>query len=93
MADLEDNSWRKIKFRLFVARDVFLVFVAVQTVRSFILIIILENIYGTTLLYWNKLTLFRYPLSTFLFLLLAELVMGSLNFSPVNCSFAVFQIF
>ncbi|CAA3013642.1 E3 ubiquitin-protein ligase MARCH1 [Olea europaea var. sylvestris] len=32
VADLEDNSWRKIKFRLFVARDVFLVFVAVQTV-------------------------------------------------------------
>nr|KYP51149.1 E3 ubiquitin-protein ligase MARCH1 [Cajanus cajan] len=28
----EDNSWRKIKFRLFVARDVFLVFLAVQTV-------------------------------------------------------------
>ncbi|OIW19733.1 hypothetical protein TanjilG_18543 [Lupinus angustifolius] len=28
----EDNSWRKVKFRLFVARDVFLVFVAVQTV-------------------------------------------------------------
>ncbi|KAL2553593.1 RING/FYVE/PHD zinc finger superfamily protein [Forsythia ovata] len=32
VAELEDNSWRKIKFRLFVARDVFLVFVAVQTV-------------------------------------------------------------
>lgn len=30
--ELEDNSWRRIKFRLFVARDVFLVFVAVQTV-------------------------------------------------------------
>ncbi|KAF3442537.1 hypothetical protein FNV43_RR16453 [Rhamnella rubrinervis] len=28
----EDNSWRKIKFRVFVARDVFLVFLAVQTV-------------------------------------------------------------
>ncbi|XP_039040826.1 ERAD-associated E3 ubiquitin-protein ligase DOA10-like [Hibiscus syriacus] len=28
----KDNSWRKIKFRLFVARDVFLVFLAVQTV-------------------------------------------------------------
>ncbi|CAM8920946.1 unnamed protein product [Rhodiola kirilowii] len=27
----EDNSWRQIKFRLFVARDVFLVFLAVQT--------------------------------------------------------------
>ncbi|KAG7023549.1 hypothetical protein SDJN02_14575, partial [Cucurbita argyrosperma subsp. argyrosperma] len=27
----EDNSWRKIKFRLFVARDVLLVFLAVQT--------------------------------------------------------------
>ncbi|GAB2289234.1 hypothetical protein Dimus_023539 [Dionaea muscipula] len=26
----EDNSWRKVKFRLFVARDVFLVFLAVQ---------------------------------------------------------------
>ncbi|GMH04490.1 hypothetical protein Nepgr_006329 [Nepenthes gracilis] len=26
----EDNSWRKIKFRLFVARDVLLVFLAVQ---------------------------------------------------------------
>lgn len=29
---LEENSWRKIKFRIFVARDVFLVFLAVQTV-------------------------------------------------------------
>ncbi|KAI5320531.1 hypothetical protein L3X38_040239 [Prunus dulcis] len=28
----EDNSWRKIKFRVFVARDVFLVFLAVQSV-------------------------------------------------------------
>lgn len=28
----EDNSWRKLKFRLFVARDVLLVFLAVQTV-------------------------------------------------------------
>ncbi|KAA3490152.1 E3 ubiquitin-protein ligase MARCH1 [Gossypium australe] len=28
----EDNSWRKLKFRIFVARDVFLVFLAVQTV-------------------------------------------------------------
>ncbi|KAJ4708336.1 Zinc finger, RING-CH-type [Melia azedarach] len=28
----EDISWRKIKFRLFVARDVFFVFLAVQTV-------------------------------------------------------------
>jgi hypothetical protein len=28
----EDHSWRKIKFKLFVARDVFLVFLAVQTV-------------------------------------------------------------
>lgn len=27
----EDNSWRKLKFRLFVARDVLLVFLAVQT--------------------------------------------------------------
>lgn len=33
---LEDNSWRKIKFRLFVARDVFLVFLAVQTVIAVI---------------------------------------------------------
>ncbi|KAA8535041.1 hypothetical protein F0562_030044 [Nyssa sinensis] len=32
VAEFEDNSWRKIKFRLFVARDVFLVFLAVQTV-------------------------------------------------------------
>ncbi|CAL5339368.1 unnamed protein product [Camellia sinensis] len=30
--EFEDNSWRKIKFRVFVARDVFLVFLAVQTV-------------------------------------------------------------
>lgn len=30
---LEDYSWRKIKFRIFVARDVLLVFLAVQTVR------------------------------------------------------------
>ncbi|THU63385.1 hypothetical protein C4D60_Mb01t15210 [Musa balbisiana] len=29
---LEDYSWRKIKFRVFVARDVFLVFLAIQTV-------------------------------------------------------------
>ncbi|XP_004287372.1 PREDICTED: uncharacterized protein LOC101311791 [Fragaria vesca subsp. vesca] len=28
----EDNTWRKMKFRIFVARDVILVFVAVQTV-------------------------------------------------------------
>lgn len=28
----EENSWRKVKFRLFVARDVLLVFIAVQTV-------------------------------------------------------------
>jgi hypothetical protein len=34
----EDNSWRKIKFRLFVARDVFLVFLAVQTVSILILL-------------------------------------------------------
>uniref|UniRef100_A0A5B6ZDX7 RING-CH-type domain-containing protein n=1 Tax=Davidia involucrata TaxID=16924 RepID=A0A5B6ZDX7_DAVIN len=32
VAEFEDNSWRKIKFRLFVARDVFLVFLALQTV-------------------------------------------------------------
>ncbi|GAA0144029.1 hypothetical protein LIER_04576 [Lithospermum erythrorhizon] len=32
IAEIEDNSWRKIKFRLFVARDVFLVFISVQTV-------------------------------------------------------------
>ncbi|PIA65458.1 hypothetical protein AQUCO_00100745v1 [Aquilegia coerulea] len=30
----QDYSWRKIKFRFFVARDVFLVFLAVQTVIS-----------------------------------------------------------
>ncbi|CAL9189846.1 unnamed protein product [Musa hybrid cultivar] len=29
---LEDYPWRKIKFRVFVARDVFLVFLAIQTV-------------------------------------------------------------
>ncbi|XP_073317383.1 uncharacterized protein [Primulina huaijiensis] len=29
---VEENSWRKMKFRVFVARDVFLVFLAVQTV-------------------------------------------------------------
>ncbi|XP_010925138.1 uncharacterized protein [Elaeis guineensis] len=28
----KDNSWRKIKFRIFVARDVLLVFLAVQTI-------------------------------------------------------------
>ena len=28
----EDNAWRTFKFRLFVARDVLLVFLAVQTV-------------------------------------------------------------
>ncbi|KAJ0745328.1 putative Zinc finger, RING-CH-type, Zinc finger, RING/FYVE/PHD-type [Helianthus annuus] len=32
VVELEENSWRKIKFRLFVARDVCLVFLAVQTV-------------------------------------------------------------
>uniref|UniRef100_A0A7N0TBE6 RING-CH-type domain-containing protein n=1 Tax=Kalanchoe fedtschenkoi TaxID=63787 RepID=A0A7N0TBE6_KALFE len=32
VALFEDSTWRKIKFRLFVARDVFLVFLAVQTV-------------------------------------------------------------
>ncbi|XAR53284.1 Ubiquitin--protein ligase [Bertholletia excelsa] len=32
IVDFEDNSWRKVKFRLFVARDVFLVFLAVQTI-------------------------------------------------------------
>ncbi|KAL9997422.1 putative Zinc finger, RING-CH-type, Zinc finger, RING/FYVE/PHD-type [Helianthus debilis subsp. tardiflorus] len=31
VVELKDNSWRKIKFRLFVARDVFLVFLVVQT--------------------------------------------------------------
>ncbi|KAF5179965.1 RING/FYVE/PHD zinc finger superfamily protein [Thalictrum thalictroides] len=31
---LEDYSWRKTKFRIFVARDVLLVFLAVQTVIS-----------------------------------------------------------
>ncbi|XP_027065830.1 uncharacterized protein [Coffea arabica] len=36
VAELEDNSWRKIKFRIFVARDVFLVFLAVQTVIAMI---------------------------------------------------------
>jgi len=30
----EDNSWHKLKFRLFVARDVLLVFLAVQTVSG-----------------------------------------------------------
>ncbi|KAF9662473.1 hypothetical protein SADUNF_Sadunf18G0056800 [Salix dunnii] len=32
VALLEDNSWRKIKFRLFVTRDIVIVFFAVQTV-------------------------------------------------------------
>nr|GEW86304.1 zinc finger, RING-CH-type [Tanacetum cinerariifolium] len=32
VVELKHNSWRKIKFRLFVARDVFLVFLAVQMV-------------------------------------------------------------
>ncbi|KAF8042781.1 hypothetical protein BT93_A1187 [Corymbia citriodora subsp. variegata] len=36
VALFEDNTWRKIKFRLFVARDVVLVFLAVQTVISMI---------------------------------------------------------
>nr|XP_018630230.2 E3 ubiquitin-protein ligase MARCH1-like [Nicotiana tomentosiformis] len=31
VAELEDGNWRKTKFRLFVARDVFLGFLAVQT--------------------------------------------------------------
>lgn len=34
VALFEDNTWRKVKFRLFVARDVFLVFLAVQTVSD-----------------------------------------------------------
>ncbi|KAJ0771642.1 hypothetical protein HanPI659440_Chr07g0271411 [Helianthus annuus] len=29
VVELKDNSWRKIKFRLFVARDVILVFLAI----------------------------------------------------------------
>ncbi|KAJ6295820.1 hypothetical protein OIU78_023779 [Salix suchowensis] len=32
VALLEDNSWRKIKFRLFVTRDIVIVFFAVQIV-------------------------------------------------------------
>ncbi|KAL6974283.1 hypothetical protein U1Q18_028464 [Sarracenia purpurea var. burkii] len=32
VAKFEDNTWRNIKFRLFVARDALLLFVAVQTV-------------------------------------------------------------
>lgn len=32
VALFEDNTWRKVKFRLFVARDVFLVFLALQAV-------------------------------------------------------------
>ncbi|CAL1359335.1 unnamed protein product [Linum trigynum] len=32
VASLEENSWHKIKFRLFVTRDVIVVFLAVQTV-------------------------------------------------------------
>ncbi|KAF2310700.1 hypothetical protein GH714_016418 [Hevea brasiliensis] len=31
VALFEDNSWRKVKFRLFVTRDVIIVFLAVQT--------------------------------------------------------------
>ncbi|KAJ0557786.1 hypothetical protein HanIR_Chr07g0329101 [Helianthus annuus] len=31
VVELKDNSWRKIKFRLFVARDVILVFLVVPT--------------------------------------------------------------
>lgn len=34
VALFEDNTWRKTKFRLFVARDVFLVFLVVQTVSE-----------------------------------------------------------
>lgn len=34
---LEDYAWRKIKFRIFVARDVLLVFLAVQTVRAILI--------------------------------------------------------
>ncbi|XP_070031031.1 uncharacterized protein [Nicotiana tomentosiformis] len=36
VAELEDGNWRKTKFRLFVARDVFLGFLAVQTVIALI---------------------------------------------------------
>ncbi|KAI4295006.1 hypothetical protein MLD38_040719 [Melastoma candidum] len=34
VAMLEDSTWRKMKFRLFVARDVFFIFLVVQTVIS-----------------------------------------------------------
>jgi len=40
VALFEDNSWRKLKFRIFVARDVFLVFLAVQTVSDLIFLTI-----------------------------------------------------
>lgn len=36
VVELKDNSWREIKFRIFVARDVFLVFLAIQTVIAMI---------------------------------------------------------
>lgn len=36
VAELEDGNWRKTKFRLFVARDVFLGFLVVQTVIALI---------------------------------------------------------
>ena len=40
----EDNSWRKLKFRLFVARDVLLVFLAVQTVSlTFVFLLLRGN--------------------------------------------------
>ncbi|CAH9102978.1 unnamed protein product [Cuscuta epithymum] len=49
VAELEDSSWRNIKFRLFVARDIFLVFLAVQSVRiwpslMFALMLLLLNV-------------------------------------------------
>lgn len=34
VVELEDGNWRKTKFRLFVARDVFLGFLVVQTVSK-----------------------------------------------------------
>uniref|UniRef100_A0A6N2MLM7 RING-CH-type domain-containing protein n=1 Tax=Salix viminalis TaxID=40686 RepID=A0A6N2MLM7_SALVM len=41
----EDNSWRKMKFRIFVTRDVVIVFLAVQTIALDLLFVSFELIF------------------------------------------------
>lgn len=43
----EDNSWHKLKFRLFVAGDVLLVFFVVQTVSLSLVFLLLRDTSGS----------------------------------------------